>query len=63
VLGPETPYVSKIRNFHIRRMLVKLDRDKTSHLQVKQDLRKILEDFHADKKWRAVRVQFDVDPA
>ncbi|HCS20683.1 MAG TPA: primosomal protein N' [Bacteroidetes bacterium] len=63
VLGPETPYVSKIRNFHIRRMLVKLDRDKTSHLRVKQDMRKILEDFHADKKWRAVRVQFDVDPA
>jgi len=63
VLGPETPYVSKIRNFHIRRLLVKLEKDQISHLKVKQDLRKILADFHTEKKWRQVRVQFDVDPA
>ncbi|MBI1222565.1 MAG: primosomal protein N' [Bacteroidetes bacterium] len=63
VLGPETPYVSKIRNFHIRKMLIKLERDKISHLKVKQDLRLILEEFHTQKKFRAVRVQFDVDPA
>lgn len=63
VLGPETPYVSKIRNYYIRRMLIKLEREKISHLKVKQDLRFMLEQFHAEKKFRQVRVQFDVDPA
>ncbi len=63
VLGPETPYVSRIRNFHLRRILIKLEREKLSHLKIKQDLRSLLEEFHTYKKWRTVKVHFDVDPA
>lgn len=62
VLGPEVPYVSKIRDFHLRRILIKLERDKISHAKVKNMLRKELELFHMEKRWRQVRVIFDVDP-
>src|SRR5690606_39174911 len=58
VLGPETPYVSKVRNHYIRHILIKLEREKVSHLKVKQELRRMLDAFHADKSKRAVRVQF-----
>lgn len=63
VMGPETPYVSKVRNFYVRRLLIKLEKEQISHLKVKQQLRHILDIFHSEKTWRNVRVQFDVDPA
>lgn len=63
VLGPETPYVSKVRNYYIRRILIKLERDGLSHSKIKQLLIQRTEEFLQNKSNKGIVIQFDVDPA
>lgn len=59
VFGPEYPVVSRIRNFYLKNILLKLNRDNLvqSH---KEEILQITNEFL--KKFSSVRVAIDVDP-
>ncbi|TNE79329.1 MAG: primosomal protein N' [Bacteroidetes bacterium] len=63
VLGPETPYVSKVRNYFVRRILVKMEKDGVSHQKIKSMLAERSRQFQENKSNKGIVVQFDVDPA
>jgi primosomal protein N' (replication factor Y) len=61
VLGPEQPLVSRIRNYYIKQIIIKSD--KTTAIQkVKSVLKQTITDFNAEKPYKGVIIQIDVDP-
>jgi len=63
VLGPEVPLVSRIRNYYIHTILLKIERDGTVSIQkVKAALRQLLTVFDTDQANKGTFVQIDVDP-
>jgi len=61
VYGPEYPMVSRVKNWYIKQILLKIPRDK--HLsEEKQLLRNTLDHFKTVGKFKSVRIQIDVDP-
>ncbi|OWY26089.1 primosomal protein N' [Sphingobacteriales bacterium UPWRP_1] len=61
ILGPALPAVARVRNHHLRQILVKLG--KNSHLaQTKQYITQTIAALNADKNYKSVIVQIDVDP-
>jgi len=59
IFGPEYPVVSRIRNFYLKNILIKLDRD--NHVQENKDeIMKIIAEF--SKNFPSFRVLIDVDP-
>ncbi|TDQ06453.1 replication restart helicase PriA [Pedobacter metabolipauper] len=61
VLGPEQPLVSRIRNYYIKQVIIKSDKD-TSIQKVKSVLREIILQFQSEKEFRGANIQVDVDP-
>lgn len=61
VLGPEQPMVSRVRNYYIKQVIIKSEKD-TSIQKVKSILKETILQFQAEKDFRAVNVQVDVDP-
>jgi primosomal protein N' (replication factor Y) len=61
LIGPATPYVSRIRNAYIRQLMVKIPPDH-SITKTKQFIQKNITTFQAIIGYRAVRVILDVDP-
>ena len=61
VLGPEYPLVSRINNFFIVNILLKIGLD-SNLLQQKILLKKILKKFNNYPEFRSVKVLIDVDP-
>ncbi|MFW6351702.1 MAG: replication restart helicase PriA, partial [Bacteroidota bacterium] len=61
VLGPEYPLVSRIRALFLKTILVKLDR-KPGFVEKKHQVRKILDDFSIDTRWKSVKLKINVDP-
>ena len=62
VVGPEAPYVARIRNLYYQDILLKLERD-ASPAKFKEAIYEVMEMFRADKDKRAIRIVADVDPA
>lgn len=62
VLGPETPLISRIRNYFINTLLIKIERDGASIQKVKKALQEILLNFDSNKANKGVYVQLDIDP-
>lgn len=62
VLGPEEPLVSRIRNFYIRTIYIKVERNGISIARVKAFLKDTLLNMEANKSNKGVFVQVDVDP-
>ncbi len=60
VLGPEPPLVARVRDKHLRNILVKLDRG--AYRSEKIFLSEVIDRLFADKAHRAVQVVVDVDP-
>jgi primosomal protein N' (replication factor Y) len=61
VLGPEQPLVSRVRNYYIKQIILKIER--TAAMQkVKTVLVDTIKDFNAQKDFRSVITQIDVDP-
>ena len=60
VLGPTTPSISKIRNYYIRTIILKIPQE-NSLGKTKNHLRKILNSFQAVTDFRSVKVGVDVD--
>ncbi len=60
VLGPEAPPVARVRDKHLRAVLVKLDRN--SYRAEKEYLREAIDRLFAEQAHRAVQLVVDVDP-
>ncbi|MBE9600054.1 primosomal protein N' [Pedobacter sp. MC2016-24] len=61
VLGPEQPMVSRVRNYYIKQVIIKSEKD-ASIQKVKSILKETILQFQAEKDFRSVNVQVDVDP-
>jgi primosomal protein N' (replication factor Y) (superfamily II helicase) len=61
ILGPEFPVVSRIRNYYIKEILIKLKRDATL-AESKEKIRSIISAFLKSTAQKQVRVVVDVDP-
>ncbi|WP_316812408.1 primosomal protein N' [Pedobacter heparinus] len=61
VLGPEQPMVARIRNYYLKQVIIKSDKD-TSIQKVKSVLKEVIVQFQAEKDFRTVNIQVDVDP-
>lgn len=62
VLGPEAPLISRIRNYYIQTILLKVEKEGVSVQKIKEALRDIITNFDADPANKGVYVQVDVDP-
>ncbi|GAA4797953.1 primosomal protein N' [Olivibacter ginsenosidimutans] len=62
VLGPEIPLISRIRNYYLHTLLLKVERDGTSLPKVKKALQDTLLLFETNKVNKGAFVQIDVDP-
>lgn len=61
VQGPITPGVSRIKNMHIRRLMIKIE-PQASLAAVKFHLRQLYATLHASDEGRSLTVYYDVDP-
>lgn len=60
VIGPEYPLVKRIQNLYIKTIRLKMERE-YSQKQVKDNIKKILDQYFADPMNKSVRVSLDVD--
>lgn len=61
ILGPEYPLVARIKNFYIKNILIKLERDE--HLSAyKKDILSIIDSFKQESSYKSVKIIIDVDP-
>jgi primosomal protein N' (replication factor Y) len=63
VLGPEEPLVSRIRNYYIKTIYIKVERNGISITRVKSFLQEVLLNMETNSKNKGAFVQVDVDPA
>jgi primosomal protein N' (replication factor Y) len=63
VLGPEEPLVSRIRNYYIKTIYIKVERNGISIARVKRFLQEVLSNMETNSKNKGAFVQVDVDPA
>ncbi|MDB4923683.1 primosomal protein N' [Mucilaginibacter sp.] len=62
VIGPEFPLVSRIRNYYIKTIMLKFEKDGISINKVKAIIRDIITQFQTTKLSKGSIVQPDVDP-
>lgn len=62
LFGPETPLVGRIKDRHLRKILIKISPDKKELFQAREYVRKALKNFHIVKPWRSIRLLVNVDP-
>ena len=60
VLGPTTPAISKIRNYYIRHIIIKIPQNQ--HLELtKKNIIRVKNAFQAIKEFRSIKLSIDVD--
>ncbi|GAB2966118.1 primosomal protein N' [Hymenobacter coalescens] len=62
VLGPEAPYIFRIRNFYLQEITIKLSREHTVLKHAKAQILEALNMMRDDKDFRQARFVADVDP-
>jgi primosomal protein N' (replication factor Y) len=62
VIGPEVPLVSRIRNYYIKSIMLKFEKDGVSINRVKAVIRDIIIQFQTTKLSKGSIIQPDVDP-
>ncbi|MCG9881679.1 MAG: primosomal protein N' [Bacteroidia bacterium] len=62
ILGPESPHVSRIRNFYIKEILLKINRTAADLDGIKRLVRTKINMLSEEKVFRSVVVYADVDP-
>ncbi|WP_345221571.1 replication restart helicase PriA [Hymenobacter koreensis] len=62
VLGPEAPYVFRIRNFYLQEITIKLSREHTVLKHAKGQILEAINLIKADKDHKGARIAADVDP-
>ncbi len=61
ILGPEQPLVARIRNYYIKQIIIKVEKGAAIQ-KVKMVLKDTIKDFNAQKDFKSVITQIDVDP-
>ncbi|PID93637.1 MAG: primosomal protein N' [Bacteroidetes bacterium] len=61
VLGPEYPIVPRVRNRYIKQIIIKLKRG-PKFAQQHETIQSLLHNFEADRRYKSVQVNIDVDP-
>mgnify|MGYP003575008422 CR=1 FL=1 len=61
VLGPEQPLVARIRNYYIKQIIIKIEKNAAIQ-KVKMVLKDTIKDFNSQKDFKSVITQIDVDP-
>jgi len=62
VIGPEFPLINRIRNYYIKSIMLKFEKDTVSIAKVKAILQDVLLQFQTTKLSKGCIVQADVDP-
>lgn len=62
VIGPESPLISRIRNYYIKSIMLKFEKDGISINKVKAAIRDIITQFQTTKLSKGSIIQPDVDP-
>ncbi len=62
VLGPSIPLVPRVRNYYLRQIIIKLEKSSKSIATAKQFIQQTIQELKANKQYRALIVQLDVDP-
>src|SRR5205823_1884857 len=62
VVGPEFPLISRIRNFYIKSIMLKFERDSVSLAKVKAIIREVILQYQTTKLSKGSLIQPDVDP-
>ena len=62
VLGPEAPYIFRIRNFYLQEITIKLSREHTVLRAAKADILEAINLIRDQKDYRQARFVADVDP-
>lgn len=62
VLGPEAPFVNRIRNYYIQELLIKVEKEGISVQKIKSTLQDILQRFDQELLSKGSIIQVDVDP-
>lgn len=61
ILGPEQPLVSRIRNYYIKQIIIKTEKNAAIQ-KVKAIVKENIKSFNAQKEFKSVITQIDVDP-
>lgn len=62
IVGPEQPLVSRVRNLFIHRIMIKLDRSQDNIPKAKNFIAHTIQYFRAEKSFKGMQIQIDVDP-
>lgn len=62
ILGPEAPMISRIRNYYIQTILIKVEKEGVSVQKIKEALQQILQNFDSLPVNKGVYIHIDVDP-
>jgi primosomal protein N' (replication factor Y) len=62
VIGPEAPMINRIRNYYIKSIMLKFERDTISIVKAKAIIRDVITQFQTTKLSKGSIVQPDVDP-
>ncbi len=62
VLGPEFPLINRIRNYYIKTIIIKIEKEGTSMVRVKTILKEAILQFQTEKISKGSLIRVDVDP-
>ncbi|TSD67214.1 primosomal protein N' [Inquilinus sp. KBS0705] len=62
VIGPEPPLINRIRNYYIKSIMLKFERDTISIVKAKAIIREVITQFQTTKLSKGGIIQPDVDP-
>lgn len=62
VIGPEPPLINRIRNYYIKSIMLKFERDSISIVKAKAIIRDVITQFQTTKLSKGAVIQPDVDP-
>ena len=61
VLGPEYPLISRVKNYFIKDIILKIEKE-SSFIEAKKILQLLIEKLLERKEFRSARIVIDVDP-
>ena len=61
VLGPQDPIVGRIQNYHLKHVIIKIEREK-SLSKSKEIIRRISSDIQRMEQFKSLQIHFDADP-
>ncbi len=62
VIGPEFPIVSRINNYYLKTVLLKIEKEASDKI-IKERIQSIIDTFYSVPSYKSIRIIVDVDPA